>query len=81
MKLFHWYQVEALREWSSVDLIVMAESLEKAVEQVEEGKAYGMHDKRPKMLSAKLKEEIRSNPKENLRVYHTPTVIHLWGSA
>jgi len=71
MKLFHWYHVDALRDWAAGDLIVMAEDLDQAVKQV-------MEDEE---ASYTLKGEIRTNPTENLRIYEKPETIQIYGSA
>jgi len=71
MKLFHWWHVEALKDYARGDLIVMAENLDEAVKTV-------MNDDE---ASYRLKGEIRTNPEENLRTYENPTAIQIYGSA
>lgn len=71
MNLYHWPHVDALKDWASGDLIVMAENLEQAKEVVAQDEE----------ASPALKEEIRKSSEDDFRVYEKPRAIRIWGSA
>ena len=65
MKLFDWVAVDALAQYLSGEVIVMANSLEEALEIV-------------KKENPEVYEEIKN---EEPDVYDSPTAIYIYGSA
>ena len=65
MKLFDWVAVDALADYNRGEVIVMANSLEEALEIV-------------KKENPEVYEEIKN---EEPDVYDSPTAIYIYGSA